>query len=79
MARQIHTIDEYKEISADVWTVFKKYFPKDSNKDTFADDIHELDGKYKKNPRTYEFFQKLMKVYFQELHELEELRNGETN
>ena len=77
MARQIHTIDEYQQISADVWKVFKRYFPKDVNTDTFADDVHALDVKYKKNPRTYEFFQKLMRVYFQELHELKELRNGE--
>ena len=77
MKRKIHTIEEYQGISADVWKIFKKYFPADVDKDSFTDDIHVLDEKYKDNPRTYEFFQKLLKVYFQELNELEGLRNGE--
>lgn len=71
-----HTLNEYRTISADVWMIFKRYFDDDSDTDTFAQEVHILDAKYKQNPRTYEFFQKLMRVYFQELHELKELRNG---
>lgn len=78
MKRQIHSLEEYREISQDVWTVFKKYFPKDVSSDTFVDDVRVLDEKYKENPRTYEFMQKLLKVYFQELNELRGLRNGDS-
>lgn len=78
MKRKIHSLEEYREISGDVWAVFKKYFPKDVNTDSFADDVRALDEKYKENPRTYEFMQKLLKVYFQELNELRGLRNGDS-
>ena len=77
MQRQIHTLDEYKTISADVWTIFKKYFPDGSDTTSFPDDIHVLDEKYKSNPRTYEFMRKLLKVYFDELNELKGLRDGD--
>ena len=77
MKRQIHTIAEYQGISADVWSVFKKYFPEGANTDSFTDDVHALDEKYNDNPRTYEFMKKLLKVYFNELNELRGLRNGE--
>lgn len=79
MKRQIHTIGDYQEISSDVWVIFKKYFPKDADTDGFANDVHALDEKYRKNPRTYEFFQKLLRVYFQELNELKGLRDAEKN
>lgn len=75
MQRQIHTIAEYQGISADVWTVFKKYFPDGADTTTFADDVHNLDEKYNFNPRTYEFMRKLLKVYFDELNELKGLRD----
>ena len=77
MKRQIHTIAEYQGISADVWSVFKKYFHEGANTDSFTDDVHALDEKYNDNPRTYEFMKKLLKVYFNELNELKGLRNGE--
>lgn len=80
MKRQIHTIAEYQAISGDVWKVFKKYFPADVSTDDFTQDVHNLDKKYKDNPRMYEFMQKLMRVYFQELTELKGLReNDKTN
>ena len=47
MARKIQTIDDYKQVSADVWTVFKKYFPADADTTDFTDDVHKLDLKYK--------------------------------
>ena len=77
MQRKIHTLEEYREISADVWKVFKDYFPKDADTMGFPKDVQELTTKYKENPRTYEFFQKLMKVYFDELNELKGLRDAE--
>ena len=63
------TIDQYQTISADVWKVFKKYFPSGSNTDTFADDVHALDEKYK-DTEGYTFMQKLLKVYFDELNKI---------
>lgn len=74
--RKKHTLNEYRDISADVWSVFKKYFSDDSDTAAIPDDIHELDQKYHEDPRMYEFFRKLMKVYFQELHELKEMKNA---
>jgi hypothetical protein len=61
-----HSIEEYKQISGDVWTIFKTYFPEDADISSFADEVHKLDLKYKSDP----FMQKLLKVYFDELKEL---------
>lgn len=58
----------YQEISADVWKVFKKYLPKESDLDTFVDDVHELNNKYEKNMDEFRFMNKLLKVYFDELN-----------
>lgn len=74
MKRKIHKIDEYKTISADVWLLFKKYFPPDADLNEFADDVHKLDEKYRGDVRQYCFMQKLLKVYFDELKELRGLR-----
>lgn len=74
MERIIHTIKEYQDISSDVWKVFKKYFPDDAVLDDFTLDIDVLDKRYRSNPRLYEFMQKLMRVYFDELHELKVLK-----
>ena len=79
MQRKIHTISEYQGISADVWTVFKKYFPADADTTDFVKDVDTMEKKYSGNPRTYEFFQKLLRVYFQELNELKGLRDAEKN
>lgn len=65
-----HTIDEYKTISADVWLIFKKYFPPEADLGEFADDVHKLDEKYRADVRQYCFMQQLLKVYFNELNEL---------
>lgn len=76
MKRKVHKIEEYRGISADVWNVFKKYFPEDADTDSFVNDVHVLDEKYRKDVRQYCFMQKLLKVYFDELNELKGLRNG---
>lgn len=77
MRRKIHKIEEYKNISSDVWLTFKKYFPRDTDLTDMPDDLHELDQKYKADVRQYEFMQKLVKVYFGELNELIALRRGD--
>lgn len=79
MERKIHTISEYQGISADVWTIFKKYFPVGADTSSFTDDVDALDRKYKADVRQYCFMQKLLKVYFDELNELKGLRDGEDN
>lgn len=55
------------QISHEVWQLFVKYSPKDADLDTFADDIHELDTKYK-DTEGYKFMQELTKAYFNELN-----------
>ena len=75
MKRKIHKIDEYKTISADVWLLFKKYFPPDADLNEFADDVHKLDEKYRADVRQYCFMQQLLKVYFNELNELKGVQN----
>lgn len=74
-----HTIDEYKALSGDVWMIFKKYFDTSADSDEFTTkDISDLTKKYSYNPRIYDFTCRLMKLYFDELVELKELRrNGE--
>lgn len=58
----------YQEISADVWRVFKKYLPEESDLETFVDDVHELNNKYEPNMDEFRFMNKLLKVYFDELN-----------
>lgn len=72
-------VSKYSEISRDVWNIFKKYLPTSADTISFVDDVQLLTEKYKDNPRIYEFFQKLMKVYFDELNELKGLRDAEKN
>lgn len=62
-------LEEYRQISADVWGIFKRYLPKDANAAPFADDVHDLDTKYK-GTDGYQFMQKLLKVYFDELNRM---------
>lgn len=57
----------YQGISADVWTIFKKFLPEDSDLDEFTDQVSSLTKKYK-GTEEYEFMQKLLKVYFDELN-----------
>ena len=75
MRKPRHTIDEYKTISADVWLIFKKYFPPDADLGEFGDDVHKLDEKYRADVRQYCFMQQLLKVYFNELNELKGVQN----
>ena len=68
-------IKNYQEVSSDVWRIFKKYFPAEVTLETFADDVHALDEKYRnKNIEEYRFMQKLLKVYFDELGYIKDLQ-----
>lgn len=69
-----HPIDEYRQIESDVWMFFKKYFDDDADLMELEKDIHLLDTKYEKNLRQYCFMQKLMKIHFDELVELKNLK-----
>ena len=60
---------KYMEISNDIWRVFKRYLPDNADLSKFAADVHYLDRKYAKD-EGYQFMQKLLKVYFDELKEL---------
>ena len=77
MQKPVHTLDEYKNISADVWLIFKKYFPNGADLTGFADDVHALDEKHKKDVRQYCFMKALLKTYFNELNELKGVQDGQ--
>lgn len=64
------TLEQYKDISADVWMIFKKYFPTDADLDDFVADIHKLDKKYEMDEQQYRFMQRILKVYFDELNDI---------
>lgn len=70
------SVSAYCEISADIWSIFKKYAPDDADLTTFTEDVHKLDQKYHEagDLDAYRFMQKLMKVYFDELGVI---KNGE--
>ena len=70
-------ISKYREISGFVWDFFKKYLPTDADLTPVADDVHELDQRYK-GTDYYKFMQKLLKVYFDELNELKGAEHGRT-
>ena len=63
-------IKKYHEITTNVWKVFKKYQDPDANLDEFPDDVDKLDRTYKDDPAAYEFMQRLLKVYFDELNKI---------
>lgn len=63
-------IKKYHEITTNVWKVFKKYQDPDANLDEFPDDVGKLDRAYKDDPAAYEFMQRLLKVYFDELNKI---------
>lgn len=70
MKQPKHTVSEYQVISADVWALFKKYFTPEADWNAYMDDIDVLVKKYNSNPRLYEFFNKLLRVYAVELEEM---------
>ena len=61
-------IKQYKDISADVWMIFKDKHTNAITWEKFWDGVHELNEKYYGCP-AYEFMQKLLKVYFEELRD----------
>lgn len=63
-------IKAYHEITTNIWKIFKKYYDPAADLDEFVDDVHVLDQKYKEDPGAYEFMQKLLKVYFDELNKI---------
>ena len=62
-------VSKYREISGDVWILFKKFLPEGVDLDEFASDVHELNNKYE-GTAEYKFMQKLLKVYFDELNKI---------
>lgn len=63
-------LKRYHEITTDVWKLFKKYVPTGIDLNEFAADVHELDRKYENNREEFMFMNKLLKVYFDELHRI---------
>ena len=54
-------------VSHDVWELFRKYHPEDADLNTWAQDVHKLDKKYRDTDK-YKLMQELVKVYFNELN-----------
>ena len=71
------TIQQYRDMSAEVWQIFKKYYPDDADTNEFPDDAITIGNKYKGNIRYYEFVIKLLRVYMQELNEIKGVQNGQ--
>ena len=63
-------VSRYSEISTDVWKLFKKYVLTGIDLNDFAADVHVLDRKYENNREEFMFMNKLLKVYFDELHRI---------
>ena len=63
-------LKRYHEITTDVWKLFKKYQPQGVDLNEFAADVHALDRKYENNREEFMFMNKLLKVYFDELHRI---------
>lgn len=59
--------------------VFKKYFPDDADTTTFTEDVDKLERKYGPELREYCFMRALLKVYFDELRELKELKRNDNS
>ena len=60
-------VSKYRAISTNIWNLFKKYLPTGADLTTWCEDVHKLDEEYK-GSEEYEFMQKLLKVYFDELN-----------
>ena len=69
------TIQQYRDMSAEVWQIFKKYYPDDADTNGFPDDATAIGNKYKGNIRYYEIVVKLLRVYMQELNEIKGVQN----
>ncbi|MBR2550588.1 MAG: hypothetical protein IKE92_11355 [Clostridiales bacterium] len=63
-------LKRYHEITTDIWKIFRKYYPEESNLDTFIDDVYELNNKYENSRDEFRFMNKLLKVYFNELNRI---------
>lgn len=64
------SVSKYSEISRDVWVLFKKYLPISADLSTFIEDVHELNNKYEDNMDEFQFMNRLLKVYFDELRDI---------
>lgn len=62
-------IKKYTEISTDVWKLFRDKQTNVITWDAFWDGVHELNNKYEGH-EGYTLMQKLLKVYFDELKEV---------
>ncbi len=62
-------IKQYTDISRDVWKLFKDKYTNEISWEKFWDGVHELNEEYE-GCIAYEFMQKLLKLYFDELKEV---------
>lgn len=62
-------LEAYTDISRDVWKLFKDKYTNEISWAKFWDGVHELNEEYE-GCIAYEFMQKLLKLYFDELKEV---------
>lgn len=63
-------IKEYVKISADVWQLFKHKHEEEISWDQWWDGVHKLNNDYENHPG-YKFMQVLLKVYFDQIKEVQ--------
>lgn len=59
------SLNDYKNISQDVWIWFKNFYHDDPDWEEFWSEVDRLDAKYRDKKDEYEFFQSLANVFFE--------------
>ena len=74
MRKKIRDVHEYYEIITKIWAYFRKFYT-EYNADKALAGVQEFESWVKyKGPRLYEFGMKIIKIVWQEVGELHEMR-----
>ena len=71
------TLEEYRDMSNEVWQMFKKCYPEDGSDDEFIETASKIGNKYKADKDKFDFVIGLMKLYLHELNKIKGVQNGE--
>ena len=70
------TLKEYRDMSNEVWQMFKKCYPEDGSADEFVKSASEIGNKYKTDADKYGFVVGMMRLYMQELNKIKGVQHG---
>lgn len=70
------TLEEYRDMSNEVWQMFKKCYPEDGNVDEFVKTASEIGIKYTPNKDKHDFVVGLIRFYMQELNKIKGVQYG---